>query len=461
MSGVETPSWVHLVGIGGMHMSAIAQILLSEGIAVSGSDLALTPLTDRLEALGAIVHAGHDAANLGDAGLVVTTAAAKRDNPELAEARRRGTPVLMRHEMVARLMQGRIALAIAGAHGKTTTTSLVAFMLKRAGLEPSYLIGGESLDLGGNAAPGAGKHIVVEADEYAGAFLAYHPQIAVVLNIDVDHLDYFGSEAALLDAYRGFMTNVPANGVLIAGADSHRLAALLATCRPALLARVERFSLERDADWRADEIVPEPGGSSFSINSRQGSHGRYRLHLPGRYNVANALAAFAAGHAAGLNDEVMRQAIANFHGAHRRFELIGTAAEITVIDDYAHHPTEVAAMLAAARARYPGRRLVVIFQPHTFSRTQYLLDGFRGCFAEADVLFLLQTFAARETPEAGIDARRLADEVRAPRPHFIETAAEAVSALALELRSGDVCLTVGAGSVTQIGPLLIEEVRRR
>lgn len=461
MSSVGGASRVHLVGIGGMHMSAIAQILLSEGVAVSGSDLSLTPLTDRLAALGATIHAGHDAANLGEAQMVVTTAAAKSDNPELAEAGRRGIPVLMRHEMVARLMEGRTALAVAGAHGKTTTTSLLAFMLQRAGLEPAYLIGGESLDLGGNAAPGAGRFIVVEADEYAGAFLAYHPQIAVVLNVDVDHLDYYGSESKLLDAFGGFMANVPKDGILIAGIDSPRLAALLETAGPTIEARVERCSVEQDADWRADEITLEAVGSSFVIHSRRGSHGRFQTHLPGRYNVANALAAFAAGHAAGLDDEGMRATIADFHGAHRRFELIGEAAGVTVIDDYAHHPTEISSMLSAARSRYPDRRLAVLFQPHTYSRTEYLLDGFRTCFAEADALFLLQTFAARETPEAGIDARRLAQEVRSPRPRFVATADEALAALTEALRTGDVCLTVGAGSVTRIGPLLIEELRAR
>lgn len=453
---------VHLVGIGGMHMSAIAQILLAGGHKVSGSDLTLSPLTARLQALGATVYQGHAAEHLGDATVVVTTAAAKEDNPELQEARRRGLPLLMRHEMVARLMQDRSAVAVAGTHGKTTTSSLVALILERAGLHPAYLLGGEALDLGGNASPGGGGHIVVEADEYAGAFLAYHPQVAIVLNVEPDHLDYYGSEENLFAAFAQFMRNVPEGGLLIVSADSPQLMRLLDRIRPEVSARVERYSIAgRPAEWTAEAITDTAEGSSFLIRSAAGPHGRFTTRLAGRHHVANALAAAIACHALGVNDEHLRATLAEFRGVHRRFELIGEAAGVTIVDDYAHHPTEIAANLAAARARYPDRRLVAIFQPHTYSRTEYLLDGFRSCFGGADLLYLLQTFAARETPEAGIDAGRLAQEVRSPAAQFVATIPEAVQRLAQDLHPGDVCLTLGAGSVTQVGPLLLEELRSR
>ena len=452
---------VHLVGIGGMHMSAIAQLLLADGIKVSGSDLTLTPLTDRLRALGADVRQGHQAENVDDAGLVVTTAAAKPDNAELVEARQRGIPILSRHEMVARLMEGRTGVAIAGAHGKTTTSSLIAVMLKRAGLDPTYLLGGESLDLDGNAGPGEGPHIVVEADEYAGAFLAYHPQFAVVTNVEADHLEYYGTEANLLVAFGQFMANVAKEGVLVVGSDSPLAERILAEGTGTIVARIQRFSVAHEADWWVDSLELKPGdGSTFTVRSRYGQHGYFNTILPGRHNVANALAAIAAGHALGLDEAIMRAALADFRGAHRRFELVGEAHGITIVDDYAHHPTEIRATLEAARVRYPDRRLVALFQPHTYSRTQYLLDGFRSCFAHADRLFLLQTFAARETPDAGFDARQLAHEINSPLPTFVENADEAVAVLNRDLAPGDVCLTIGAGDVTQVGPKLLEALCR-
>jgi UDP-N-acetylmuramate--alanine ligase len=456
------PEKVHIVGIGGMGMSAIAQMLLATGADVSGSDLVLSPLTERLQRLGATVYAGHDSTNLGDATLVVTTAAAKPDNVELIEAGRRGIPVIPRHEMVARLLQGRQAIAVAGTHGKTTTSSLIAVLLKHAGLRPAYLLGGESLDLGGNAAAGEGRQIVVEADEYAGAFLAYRPDIAVVTNIEADHLDYYQSEPCLRRAFRRFMENVPAAGLLVACADSPWVRDVAGADRQSLSAAIEWYSIERDANWHGTDITLRVGGETeFSIESASSRHGPFRLGLSGRHNVSNAIAAYAVAHHIGLSDQVIGEAMAGFRGARRRFEVVGEASGITIVDDYAHHPTEIAATLDAARARYPDRRLVVLFQPHTFSRTQYLLDGFRTCFAGADALFLLQTFAARETPEAGIDAHALASELSRPPIAVTDRLQDAVSLLATELRAGDVCFTMGAGDVTNVGAPLLDELRQR
>ncbi len=450
---------VHLVGIGGMHMSAIAQILLADGVPVSGSDLVLTPLTERLQALGAHVYYGHAAANVGEATMLVTTAAARPDNPELVEAARRGIAVLQRHEMVARVMENRAAVAVAGTHGKTTTSSLIALVLSRAGRDPTYLLGGESLDLDGNAAAGSGREIVVEADEYAGAFLAYRPQIAVVTNVEADHLDYYGSEERLFSAFRQFIDNVPAGGLIVACADSPILRQIAASGGPPA-AKFAWYGLE-GGDWRAEAItLHEGGGTTFDIRSPEGAVGPFHLRLPGRHNVSNAVAAFVASRRLGVDCEVFRDALAGFHGAHRRFELGGEANGVLVIDDYAHHPTEVRATLSAARSRYPGRRLVVLFQPHTYTRTQYLLDGFRHCFDAAHRLLLLQTFAAREAPEAGIDAHDLARELGGAVP-VADSLDEAVTMLAAELEPGDVCFTMGAGDVTKVGTPLLEALARR
>lgn len=457
------PRRVHLVGIGGMHMSAIAQVLLSAGVWVSGSDLQDTDLTRRLAALGATVHHGHAAAHVGDAELVVVTAAAKPDNPEVVEARRRGIPVISRAEMVARLTAGRTTIAVAGTHGKTTTSSLIAFLLARAGKAPGYLLGGESLDLGGNAAAGSGPAMVVEADEYARAFLAYRPHVAVVTNIEPDHLDYYGSPTALTDAFRQFLRRVEPGGRIIACADSAPLAALTAEPLPAT---VERYRVlpatpaggpsANGADWLAlDEGPDGSGGRSFVVLRWGQRVGRFTISRPGRHNVANALAAIAAGAALGLTTEEMRTALPHFRGARRRFELVGEARGVTVMDDYAHHPTEIRATLAAAREHFPGRRLVVLFQPHTYSRTQYLFDEFRLCFADADALFILETYAARETPAAGLGATDLARAVTMPPARYVDSIKAAVKSLKKMVRSGDVVFTMGAGDVNAAGPALL------
>ena len=450
-------------------MSAIAQLLMADGVEVSGSDLQETPMTRRLAALGATVHCGHAAANVGDAELVVMTAAAKEDNPEVVAARGRGIPVILRAAMVARLMEGRVGVAIAGTHGKTTTSSLIAFLLVRAGKSPTYLLGGESVDLGGNAAPGSGPYIVVEADEYARAFLDYRPRLAVVTNIEPDHLDYYGSTTALVDAFRQFLGRVPADGTVIACADSPTLAALVREGVPAALEQYRVVPAGGDhgpwtersgADWLAiDEGPNQLGRRTFQLLRWGERFGRFESARPGAHNVANATAAIAAGAALGLTAEEMGAALREFRGARRRFELVGEAGGVTVVDDYAHHPTEVQVTLVAARERFAGRRLVVLFQPHTYSRTAYLLDGFRECFAPADALYILETYAARETPAAGMSAEALAQEIRLPHARYVASIEEAVQTLKQDLRPGDVVFTMGAGDVDAVGPALLAALR--
>jgi len=463
--GPHIPQRVHLVGIGGAHMSAIARILLAQGHDVTGSDMQPSPLTERLATEGASVFEGHRAENVGEAGLVVTTSAARDDNPEIAEARRRGLPVVKRADMVARLMEGRYAVAVAGTHGKTTTSALIAFILERAGLSPSYLIGGEVADLGGNAAAGSGHHIVVEADEFDAAFLRYHPQLAVVTNVEADHLDIYGSLERLADTFGRFLGQVPADGRIIGCADSPEVRRLLGLdgdqpSAPLVARYVESYALDNPADWTAEALEPQPDGSYCFQVLRQGqAHGSFRTGIPGRHNVANALAAVAAAGALDVPLNTVQEAVATFRGVRRRFELVGEARGVTVMDDYAHHPTEVRATLATARQRFGSRRLVCLFQPHTYSRTRYLLEGFRTCFEGVDELLIAATYAARETPEAGMDGRQLAEAIERPRARFVASFEEAAEEAAALLRPGDVFFTIGAGDVDQVGPMVLKRLR--
>ncbi len=457
------PKRVHLVGVGGAHMSAIARILLARGHQVSGSDLKRSPVIDALQSLGLAAYEGHDAAHVGDAQLVVATSAAHEDNPELAEARRRGIPVLKRAEMVARLMEGRTSVAVAGTHGKTTTTGLVAYMLVRAGLAPTYLVGGDVRDLGSNAAPGEGPHIVVEADEYDSAFLNYRPDIAIVTNIEPDHLEYFGSFERLVDEFAQFMAAVPEGGCLIACVDSAPVAELVASAgaqaHPFRVKRIETYGLRSSAMWSARALEPnEDGGFDFRVVREETELGLFRTRIPGEHNVSNALAAIIAGVALGLAPDRIRDAVAEYRGVHRRFEIVGEAAGVTVVDDFAHHPTEVRATVAAARLRFPGRRIVAIFQPHTYTRTRYLLDGFRACFADVDRLFVLETYAARERPDEGLTGRDLAHAISDPVATYVATFEEAAERIAAELRPGDVLMTIGAGDVDRVGPMVLERL---
>ncbi|MQC83031.1 MAG: UDP-N-acetylmuramate--L-alanine ligase [Chloroflexi bacterium] len=459
------PPRVHLVGAGGVHMSAIGQLLIARGHTITGSDLAPSDYTRRLERLGATIYDGHSPANIGDAQLLVVTAAVKQDNPELVAARERGIPVILRAEMVQRLIADREVLAISGSHGKTTTTNMLALMAERGGLDPLVLLGGDSPDLGGNVRNGEGKHAVLEADEYAEAFLQYTPKIALVTNIEVDHLDYYGTEERVHAAFAQFASQIVPDGTLIVCADSPGSEAL-GVARRAAGAHVERYSLEGDADWRARALRGnDRGGLDATVELDGRELGKLSLAVPGRHNVSNALGALAVAMRAGVDFHRAAAAVADFRGARRHFELIGEVTRggqpITIVDDYAHHPTEVRATLAAARQRFSGRRLVACFQPHTYSRSSYLLDAFRTCFEALDALYLLPTYAARETPDAGIDAAALAKEITNPVPIELESIAAGAKRIAADLQPGDAFLTIGAGSVTELAPAVLRELGGR
>jgi UDP-N-acetylmuramate--alanine ligase len=459
------PHRVHLIGVGGAHMSGIAQVLRHRGHEVTGSDITHTPLTARIGGLGVTVYPpGHRAENVGNVDLVVYTSAAHEDNRELIEARRRGIPTIKRAEMVAWLQEGRKVIAVAGAHGKTTTSSLIAYMLWKAGKSPTFMIGGEVLDLATNAMPGEGEHFVVEADEYDRAFLNYHPYVAVVTNIEPDHLDIYGSFEELERAFDQFLAQVENSGFIVACADSPPAMASLSR-RQALLPRtvgddmfypvhVVSYGLHSPgADYTAKNIVNKGvDGLSFVVQFRETIWGEVTTQLQGVHNVANSLAAVAVGEILGLSGSEITSAIAEFHGARRRFEHIGEAGGVQVIDDYAVHPTEIEAILSTGRQLYPGRRIVVLFQPHTYSRTTYLLEGFRTCFHDCDLLYITETYAAREEPSAGMDARALAAEISYPAPIYAGSLREATQTVAQALQPGDVFFTIGAGDVHKAGP---------
>jgi UDP-N-acetylmuramate--alanine ligase len=459
------PQRVHLVGVGGIHMSGIAQVLRARGHSVSGSDLYLTPLTEKLEAMGVTVSSGHDAANVGEAELVVYTSAAHENNPEIIEARRRGLPTIKRAQMVARLMEGKRSIAIAGSHGKTTTSSLIAFMLWQAGRSPTFMVGGEMVGLETNAMPGEGPDFVVEADEFDAAFLNYHPDITLVTNVEPDHLDIYGSFERLKDTFRQFLSQVKPNGYIVACRDDPALQAILretAGDDVNLPVHVVSYGLDPSSEWLAEGISYKGvDGYTFVVECGKQVYATFETRLPGIHNVSNALGAIAVGSILGLPLEAMRRSVAEFRGVKRRFQPVGEAGGITVMDDYAHHPTEVRATLAAARDRFPGRRLVCLFQPHTYSRTRYLLDGFRTCFADCDVLLIAETYAAREEPSAGMSAEALAREVRQPRARYSGDLAQSAAAAAELLQPGDVFFTVGAGDVEKVGPMVLEALESR
>jgi UDP-N-acetylmuramate--alanine ligase len=443
---------LHFVGIGGIGMSGIAELVANLGYRVSGSDTRRSDLTDRLGSLGIDILIGHAASHVGSADVVVVSSAIRADNPEVLEARARHIPVIARAEMLAELMRLRTGIAIAGAHGKTTTTSMVALMLERAGLDPTAVIGGRLSAFGSNARLGRGEYMVAEADESDRSFLKLSPTIAVITNIDREHLEAYGSFERLTDAFAEFAGRVPFYGAVVACVDDPPVAALVPRiARPVITyGFAERADVRGEAPWTDGQSsrcrVTDRGRTTTPAAAVQGE---IMLPVPGEHNLSNALAAVAVGLEVGVPFDRIRAALAEFRGAERRYDIRGTARGVTVIDDYGHHPTEVAAVLRAARAGRPGR-IVAVFQPHRYSRTRDLLDDFGPALALADVVVLTDIYAAGEAPLAGVTLDRLAEAVGRSVPvlHVVRELADVPAAVAGLARPGDVVLTLGAGSIS-------------
>lgn len=446
----KSDTHIHFVGVGGIGMSGIAEVLLNLGYRVTGTDLADSETTRRLVDLGALVHRGHDAAHLGDADVVVVSSAVRPDNPEVAAARARKIPVIPRAEMLAELMRLKQGVVIAGSHGKTTTTSLIATALHAAGLDPTVVIGGKLNALGSNARLGSSDILVAEADESDGSFLMLTPTVAVVTNIDDEHMDHYGDMAALRAAFVGFANRVPFYGLAVVCLDDPNAAATL----PQVTKRVVTYGFSRDADYRAVDVSHEGPTTRFRALAEGRDLGPFVLHMPGVHNVLNALATIAVCEYHGLAPDAVRGALAGFTGVQRRFTVRGDAGGVMVVDDYGHHPTEVRATLAGARTSYPERRLVAVFQPHRYTRVRAHLDAFAASLDAADQVVLTDIYAAGEAPIAGASIERLEEALRARRPGrpvlLHKPLAGLAERLAADARPGDLIITLGAGSITHV-----------
>ncbi|UKA51457.1 UDP-N-acetylmuramate--L-alanine ligase [Arthrobacter sp. FW305-123] len=447
IAGLESLGRVHFIGIGGVGMSAVARIMVSRGVPVSGTDVKDLPVMGDLALAGARIKVGYDAENLGDAQTVVAGSAIRADNPELVAARESGLPVLHRSEALAATMAGHRVVTVAGTHGKSTTTSMVAVLLKKAGLDPSFAIGANVPALGVNAAHGESDIFVAEADESDGSFLNYEPLIAVVTNVEADHLDHYGTPEAVFASFDKFAALLPANGVLLACADDAGARALAERTASKGRTRVLTYGTSADANVRLHD--DGPGQVSVDVGGNVHS---LELQVPGRHNALNAAAAFAVAVELGVEPGAAAAALGHFTGASRRFEFKGQGRGVRVYDDYAHHPTEVRAALSAARSVAAGNKVHVLFQPHLFSRTREFAKEFAAALDLADTAFVLEIYPAREDPIPGVTSALITDQL----VHGgLISADEAVSAVAAVAGEGDVVLTVGAGDVTAYGPDIV------
>jgi UDP-N-acetylmuramate--alanine ligase len=470
---------IHFVGIGGIGMSGIAEVLLNLGYKVSGSDLKSSSVTQRLAGLGAAVFEGHRAENIAGAEVVVTSSAIATENPEVIEAHKLHIPVIQRAEMLAELMRLKYGIAIAGMHGKTTTTSMVAAVLAAGGLDPTVVVGGRVDAMGSNARLGKSQYLVAEADESDRSFLKLSPILSVVTNIDREHMDTYRNMRDVKKTFLDFMDRVPFYGMIVACNDDPLLRRLL----PVVQRRTVTYGTKRGSDFLIKLLEPLPikdqnphpvspkNGETrmghplnrFRVRYRGQDLGEFTLHVPGVHNVLNATAAIAVGVGLDVGVEAIRTALDQFRGVDRRFQLRGSAAGVSVIDDYGHHPTEIKATLAAARQCGFGK-IHVIFQPHRYTRTRDLLEEFTTAFADADSLFVLDIYAASEKPIEGITGEILAQRIReksGKHAQYANSVADAANAVTAAARDGDMILTLGAGSVSQFGPIILDKLKER
>jgi len=447
---------IHFVGIGGIGMSGIAELLLNLGYKVSGSDLKSTAITTRLQQLGGTISVGHDGRWLSGADVVVISSAVKENNPEVQAARQQMIPVIRRAEMLAELMRMKnYGIAIAGSHGKTSTTSLVGWLLAQAGLDPTVVIGGQVNNFGSNAQLGKGEFLVAEADESDGSFLHLSPVLEVVTNIDLEHMDYYHSLDEIKDVFVQFINKIPFYGAAVLCLDNANLMDIL----PQVKKRVITYGLTPQADINAREVRHEGLISRFSVYQQEEKLGSVNLSLPGRHNVLNALAAVTVGLELQIPFELLSEALNSFQGVQRRLQIKGEAVGITIVDDYGHHPTEIRATLYAMRDAWPTNRLVVLFQPHRFTRTQALFKDFCTAFNEADCLFLTEIYPASEIPIEGVSGEALVEGIKQhghKNVWLMEDINRMAANVAPMLQKGDVVLSLGAGNIVLVGEQLLD-----
>jgi UDP-N-acetylmuramate--alanine ligase len=449
---------IHFVGIGGIGMSGIAELLLNLNYQVSGSDLRASDITARLQQLGGKVFEGRAAAQIEGADVVVVSSAIDTANPEVQAAIQASVPVIPRAEMLAELMRLKYSVAVAGAHGKTSTTSMVASILAAGGLDPTVVIGGKLKGIGSNAVLGKGDYIVAEADESDGSFLKYSPAIAVVTNIDREHLDFYKDLDAIKQVFLSFIDRIPFYGLAVLCLDNEPVQDLL----PRLRKRFVTYGMTPQADLQARDVVCHGLTSHFNVLFQSEPLGPVTLSLPGKHNVYNSLAAIAVGLELGIGFDVIQKTLTRVEGVQRRLEIKGEAGEITVVDDYGHHPTEIKTTLEAMEYGWPARRKVVVFQPHRYTRTQALFDDFTRSFYRSDTLLVLPIYAASERPIEGVDSRALCDGIRAhghKDVRFAEDMDDALAQLNALIAPGDVVLTLGAGNIYRLGERLVEKLK--
>ena len=451
----NTPKHVHFIGIGGISMSGLAEILLGKGFRISGSDNNASALTERLEKAGAVIRIGQSADNISlDTDLVVYTAAIHPDNPEFVAAKKQGIPMLSRAQLLGQIMQNYdLPINIAGTHGKTTTTSMCTHVLMRAGLDPTVTLGGILPSIGGNIRVGGTKYFVAEACEYTNSFLSFFPKIGLILNVDADHLDFFKDLDDIASSFHRFAALLPEDGTLIINRDTAKYDVVT----DHLACGIITYSLNGDADYMAEDIhFDENGCASFVCLERGKPLGNIRLCIPGMHNVSNSLAVIALSRKLGLSPEIIAQGIADFHGADRRFERKGTAFGATIIDDYAHHPTEIRAIITAA-LQTPHKKLWVVFQPHTYTRTKALLPEFADALSLADHIVLSDIYAAREVNTVGISSEDLRAEIekRGTKADYFSSFEEILEFLKTQLKEGDLLITMGAGNIVDVGEDLL------
>ncbi len=441
-------------------MSGIAEVLLNLGYQISGSDVKLSPITERLAAMGARVYEGHSAANIAGARALVVSSAVDESNPEVQEARRLQIPIIPRGEMLAELMRLKYGIAVAGSHGKTTTTSMAATILNFAGLDPTVVVGGRVSTMGGsNARVGHSDFLVAESDESDGSFLKLAPILAVVTNIDREHLDHYPSLDAIRAAFIEFVNKVPFYGAAIVCLDDPNVQGIL----PSINRRTITYGTTAQADMEASEIACGSFSSDFRLHYRKADLGRFHLGIPGHHNVLNSMAAVAIALELEVKPDTIREALATFSGVDRRFQVRGKEAGVTVVDDYGHHPTEIKATLDGARV-CGFSRILVLFQPHRYSRTQHLMDEFAGAFNQADQVFVMDIYAASEKPVPGVTAEALVERIRQfghRGAEYVGTMDKGIDALVSAAQDGDVILTLGAGSVSQAGDKILARLKER